>query len=221
MRSNADSNRSVVVWTKSIDDESSTASFSSARKPSEISLIPSAVDSVNGELCHDSMHSLSTSKVYQPIEQRSIHRCATNEPRRSKSRVRTYLKRCKDAIIGTQTQIDAHPDQSNANASLDEIRPTTRSSTSSWYVNEMFANRNESSSSTVTQNVDSTRNVEFESNKIVQDTTAIVSEEISNLCTSEMDKNNVEFVVSDWCLLFTNLKRGYDAPAIVIILLQN
>lgn len=209
MRRNADNNRSTVMWTKSMDDESSTASLSSAHKPSEISLIPSTSDSVNGETSHDSL-SLAASKVYQTNEQRPSS-CRSNEPRRSKSRVRTYLKRCKDAIIGAQTQSDtigAQHDQSISNASLDEIRPTAKSSTSSWYVNELFSNSNrnevnESSSAMATtmttatiSNANLTRNCgEIEYVVAAEETPALV-EEISIQSTAEMVENTFAFVVS-------------------------
>lgn len=203
MRGNADSNRSAVVWTKSMDDESSMVSLSSARKPSEISLIPSTSDSVNGEQSHDSL-SLATSKVYETTEQRSSN-CRANESRRSKSRVRTYLKRCKDAIIGTQTQIGSHQNRSNSNASLDEIRPTAKSSTSSWYVNELFANRNEVNepSTIVAPNADLTRCGEIECVVPAEEAPALV-EEISIQSAAEIDENTFEFMVSVYvrCLIF-------------------
>lgn len=202
MRGNADNNRSTVVWTKSVDDDSSMASLSSTRKTSEISLISSIPDAANGDRGHDSVSSI-TSKVYQTSEQRPSS-CRTNEPRRSKSRVRTYLKRCKDAIIGTTTQIDSQPDQSSSIASLDEIRPTA---TSSWYVNELFLNRNEvnESSATVTPNADLSRCGEIECVVSSEETAAIV-EEISLHSTKEIDENTFGFEVSacERCLVLVN-----------------
>lgn len=203
MRGNADNNRSTVVWTKSIDDDSSTASLSSVRKTSEISLISSIPDATKGDTGHDSV-SLATSKVYQSSEQRPSS-CRSNEPRRSKSRVRTYLKRCKDAIIGAPTQIDSQPDQSSSIASLDEIRP---SATSSWYVNELFFNRNEvnESSTTVTPNADLSRCGETECVVSSGETAAIV-EVISLQSSAEIDENTFESAVSvyDRCLFSKRL----------------
>lgn len=188
MRGNPDNNRSTVVWTKSIDDDSSMASLSSTCKPSESSI----TDAANGDTGHD-LVSLATSKVYQTSEQRPSS-CRSNEPRRSKSRVRTYLKRCKDAIIGVPTQIGSQADQSSSIASLDEIRPTA---TSSWYVNELFLNRNEvnESSATVTPNTDLSRCDETECVVSTEETAAIV-EEISLQSTTEIDENTFESAVS-------------------------
>lgn len=210
MRGTADNNRSTAVWTKSIDDESSSASLSSTRKQSEISLITTMPDSINGELNHDSV-SLGTSKVYQTCEQRPSS-CRSNEPRRSKSRVRTYLKRCKDAIIGAQTQNGLQQDQSTSNASLDEIRPTAKSSTSSWYVNELFLSRNEvnESATTLALNCDSTGRDEIECVVNAEETPAIV-EEISISSAVEIDENNLEFAVSVYerCLFWDSIEHYY------------
>lgn len=195
MRANADNNRSTVVWTKSMDDDSSTASLSTTRKPSEISLIPSIPDSVNRKTRHDSI-SPGTSNVHQTSEQRPSS-CRSNEPRRSKSRVRTYLKRCKDAIIGAQTQIGSHQDQSISNASLDEIRPAAKSATSSWYVNELFSNRNEvnESSTAVTPNAGLTKCGEAEY-VVPTGQTAEIVDEISTPSATEINENTIEFAVS-------------------------
>lgn len=188
-----------------MDDDSSLASLSSStHKPSEISLIPSISESVNGETSLDMDTSIlsNTSKVFQTCERRP-NSCRSNEPRRSKSRVRTYLKRCKDAIIGAQTQIGTQQDQFNSNASLDEIRSTTKSSsTSSWYVNELFTNRNETNESSTTNTLpnDLTRCGEMEYVVSVEETPANV-EEISIQSAVEINENTFEFMVSvvyDW-----------------------
>lgn len=56
------------------------------------------------------------------------------EVRRSKSRVRSYLKRCKDAIIGAASS-SAHDDSCSISH-----EPISQRATSSWYVNELPAN---------------------------------------------------------------------------------
>lgn len=60
------------------------------------------------------------------------------EVRRSKSRVRSYLKKCKDVLIGTQQQNQQHQHQQQS----DDTRPITHEpvsqnpSTSSWYLDD-------------------------------------------------------------------------------------
>lgn len=65
----------------------------------------------------------------------------SNEPRRSRSRVRTYFKRCRDAIIGIGNT--AVPDESRTPA--DGMHSSR--ATSSWYVNELEAHEDDSSAS--------------------------------------------------------------------------
>lgn len=189
MRGNTDSNRPAVMWTKSTDgvgDSPSSPTASSSRKTSEICLIPAVADSTptNTDV---------PSKVYQRNEQRP-NSLRSNEPRRSKSRVRTYLKRCKDAIIGVQTpSFAASPhDQFSSNGSLDEIRATAKSSTSSWYVNELFVNRNETNESSATA-VNASGETEC---VIVAGETATIVDENSMQSGVEIGEAAIEYAVS-------------------------
>lgn len=54
--------------------------------------------------------------------------------RRSKSRVRSYLKRCKDAIIGAASS------SANDDSCSISHEPISQRATSSWYVNEVPSN---------------------------------------------------------------------------------
>lgn len=223
---NADNHRpTTVVWSKPMDDDSSSASLSSARKPSEVSLMPTTTsDPAAGERGRNSKLS-ATSKVYQTNEP-SANGCRANEPRRSKSRVRTYLKRCKDAIIGAQMQIGSQQDQTQSNASLDEIRPTAKSSTSSWYVNELFSNANrnevnESSNASTSTNDDATRNYgEIECVVAAEETAPPpLCEEQSIESATEIDENTFEFVVS--VLVFTFFTITFYWYVFMAVLVQH
>lgn len=78
---------------------------------------------------HSTMSAFGLEEIIA-IENESILNRA--DVRRSKSRVRTYLKKCKDAIIGNGTTSDAA-----ANDHQHEQIHRRQRATSSWYVNEM------------------------------------------------------------------------------------
>lgn len=93
-------------WRKSDDD-------SSLRKPSATSANAIGLDevvSINSSVDTESM--LSRAEV-----------------RRSKSRVRSYLKKCKDAIYGPSSHEDSCP--------ISHHEPISQRATSSWYVNDV------------------------------------------------------------------------------------
>lgn len=89
----------------------------------------SATDTIDAETCHDIV-SVSTHKL-DSCDRSATH--ASHEMRRSKSRVRSYFKKCKDAIIGTNT--NSQSSESNEIASHEETK--TSQATSLWYINEM------------------------------------------------------------------------------------
>lgn len=62
-----------------------------------------------------------------------------SEVRKSKSKVRNYLKRCKDALYG-------HPSEETCTITVHENQPCSSSSGTSWYLTEIDANNVDSSS---------------------------------------------------------------------------
>lgn len=119
------------AWNRTPCDESSD--LPSMVNTSSVSLISSA-DSFGPDSIHGAGNNGTRSSGPSTRPQ-------SNEPRRSRSRVRTYFKRCKDAIIGIGNT--AVPDESRTPA---EGMHSSRA-TSSWYVNELETHEDDSSAS--------------------------------------------------------------------------
>lgn len=108
-----------------------------------------------------------------------------SEVRKSKSKVRNYLKRCKDALYG-------HPSEETCTITVHENQPCSSSSSStSWYLTEIDANNVDSSS---TNKMCSTENLSPKATNQVEEQEKI-DNEIKCMSMTQTVPLEVEFKV--------------------------